>query len=95
MKIRVRGVDEALKFMGETKEDLVNATAELVQTTAKKYTPIKSGKARGSWNKSTSRRGFIVTNETPYIGRLEEGYSKQQPRGISTPTIAEIRRKTR
>jgi len=95
MKIRVLGIDSAIKFMGTTSKDLVDATATLVQQTARSKTPIKSGRARRNWNKSTSRQGFRVENNVPYIGRLEEGYSKQAPQGIIGPTLRELKRKTK
>jgi hypothetical protein len=98
MKIRVLGIDDAIAFMGTTSSDLVEATADLVQRSAQKHTPIKSGRARRSWNKkvssstATSGQGFRVENKVPYIGRLEEGYSKQAPKGIIGPTLRDLKR---
>lgn len=93
MKIRVLGIDDAIKFIGTTNKSIVDATATVVQESAKKHTPIKSGRARRNWNKSTSSQGFRVENNVPYIGRLEEGYSKQAPNGIIGPTLRDIQRK--
>lgn len=54
-----------------------------------KKTPIRSGNAR--------RRTKLVQNDTifadyPYATRLNEGYSKQAPRGMVRPTIEYVRR---
>ena len=49
-------------------------------------TPIKSGNAKSKTN--------IVKNEIeaayPYASRLDEGYSKQAPRGMTAPTIERV-----
>lgn len=41
-------------------------------------TPIDTGKARRGWQTRTNQ----ISNNVPYIGRLEKGYSRQAPRGF-------------
>lgn len=50
----------------------------------KNYTP---GNARRSTNKS----GNTIDANYAYAQRLEEGYSKQAPKGMTEPTIEEVR----
>ena len=52
----------------------------------KQKTPIKGGNARSKTklNKLTIKSGY------GYAGRLDEGWSKQAPRGITDPTISEL-----
>jgi len=50
-------------------------------------TPIRSGNARRNTNKSTN----TIDANYPYAQRLEQGYSKQAPRGMTEPTIEEVR----
>ena len=93
MRVRVLGVKEAmdqLRFAVDTK---VSNVAEQVETIARSKTPIKSGNARRNWNTRKGRQGFTVDNRVPYIGRLEEGYSKQAPQGIIQPTLRAGRRR--
>jgi hypothetical protein len=50
-------------------------------------TPIKSGNAR----RNTILKDNEIQANYPYAKRLDEGYSKQAPDGMSKPTIEEIR----
>jgi hypothetical protein len=52
-----------------------------------KNTPIKTGNAR---NHTFKNVGEINANY-PYARRLDHGYSKQSPAGMTAPTIAAIR----
>jgi hypothetical protein len=52
-----------------------------------KNTPIKTGNAR---SKTVKGNGEIDANY-PYAKRLDQGYSRQSPAGMSKPTIAAIR----
>ena len=83
MKVEVLGINETLQFLGTSVTDKVAQVAEIYLDEAKKATPIKSGRARRNWKKTVNRQGFDVSNNVPYIGRLEEGYSKQAPKGIT------------
>ena len=53
-----------------------------------KNTPVRSGNAR----RKTKLAGNTINADYPYAQRLEEGYSKQSPRGMTEPTIEEVRR---
>lgn len=46
-----------------------------------RLTPIRSGNAR----RNTYLQGDTIHADYPYAARLDEGYSKQAPRGMSTP----------
>tara|TARA_B100001057_G_C22545940_1_gene831530 strand:- start:440 stop:733 length:294 start_codon:yes stop_codon:yes gene_type:complete len=94
MKVQVLGVDETLKFIGRSVTERVDAVASIYEEEARKATPIRSGRARRSWTKDVSRQGFNIENNVPYIGRLEEGYSKQAPKGISKPALRRAKRRT-
>lgn len=49
----------------------------------KSNTPIRSGNARSS----TDLKGNEIHANYPYATRLDNGYSKQKPKGMSEPTI--------
>ena len=57
-----------------------------------KTTPIKSGRARSGWRKyrdvkvGTGGNQTVITNQVPYIERLDQGYSQQAPQGIVNPS---------
>lgn len=46
-------------------------------------TPQDTGNAK----RRTSTRGHTITGNYAYAGRLDEGWSKQAPAGMSDPTI--------
>ena len=45
-------------------------------------TPIRSGNAR----RKTKLKGKTIVADYPYAKRLDEGYSKQSPQGMTKPT---------
>ena len=51
-------------------------------------TPIRSGNAR----RNTVKSNNDIDANYPYAQRLEEGYSKQAPKGMTEPTIEEVRK---
>lgn len=52
-----------------------------------RVTPVRGGNAR----RSTRLKGTTIDANYPYAQRLDEGYSKQAPEGMSQPTIEYIR----
>jgi hypothetical protein len=57
--------------------------AQVAYPVFKKLTPIRSGRAR---NSTELNRNDIIANY-PYAKRLDQGYSKQAPNGMVTPTF--------
>jgi len=57
--------------------------AKLALPTFKANTPIKTGNARS--NTGVFKNEIIA--DYPYATRLDEGYSKQKPNGMTRPTI--------
>ena len=52
-------------------------------------TPVRTGNAR---RKTKLRKGEIQA-DYPYAKRLDEGYSKQSPKGMVKPTLEFIRKR--
>lgn len=57
----------------------------------RKTTPIDTGNAR----RRTRLRGNIIEARYPYAERLDEGYSRQAPRGMFEPTSKYLDKVTR
>tara|TARA_X000000950_G_scaffold83489_1_gene105064 strand:- start:1418 stop:1726 length:309 start_codon:yes stop_codon:yes gene_type:complete len=71
--------------------DLIEDVSRRTLKTAKANTPIRSGRARKSWSTDSKGPGqFEVSNSVPYIEQLEQGRSKQAPRGITKPTVKAV-----
>lgn len=64
-------------------EDLPQDAIDKTYPQLKKETPIRSGNAR---NKTKQNRLKIKSNY-PYAGRLDEGWSRQAPKGFTEPSI--------
>jgi hypothetical protein len=71
-----------------------NALARLPQEAYKVFkdnTPIKTGNAR----RKTRLSGDTIRADYPYAEKLNEGYSKQAPQGMVTPTEKFLRKRIR
>lgn len=54
-------------------------------------TPVDTGNAR----RSTSLQGRTINANYPYAKRLDNGWSKQSPKGMTKPTMDFIRKRIR
>jgi len=61
----------------------------------RKTTPIRTGNARSSTEFKPRARGYRIEANYEYANRLNEGYSKQAPKGMTEPTIQEMQKKAR
>ncbi len=59
----------------------LGAVPKAAVTEYQKLTPVKSGNAR----KRTTLQGNTIKANYPYAQRLDEGYSKQAPKGMTKP----------
>lgn len=57
----------------------------------RKETPIRTGNARSK----TKLRGDTIDANYPYAQRLDDGYSRQSPRGMIQPTLQYLRKRVR
>jgi hypothetical protein len=72
--------------MFDNMEDLPEDAMAEAYPYLKKQTPIRSGNAR----RSTRLRGTKIHSDYGYAGRLNEGWSKQAPKGFTDPTIDQL-----
>lgn len=90
IKITVVNPNKLMQDLKSRSKTLIEKISTDVLATVKKYTPIKLGTARQGWRIARSSKGNSIVNRVPYIGRLEEGLSRQAPNGMIEPTIKEI-----
>ena len=96
IKVRVKGLDKATKKIFDHIDDVVARVSQDTIAEAKRITPVRSGRAKRSWKKvKTGKYSFEVVNRVPYAERLDAGYSKQAPRGITRPASKAVARKYR
>jgi len=64
--------------------------------TVKQKTPVASGRAKRGWRlRQEGKFRYEIANRVPYISRLDEGYSKQAPRGMTRPATREVLNRAR
>lgn len=96
ISITITGVNGITKKLDQILREKSEELGKAVFKAAKSNTPVKSGNARSKWKRKTTGVGnkdFQVENNTPYIGRLEAGASKQAPKGIIGPTLTQVKGK--
>lgn len=77
-------------------EQMVRQISQDLFDTVKRLTPVRSGRAKRSWRLRKERKySYEVSNRVPYIGRLDEGYSKQARGGITRPATTEVLNRAR
>jgi hypothetical protein len=80
-----RELDQTVRQISQDYFDLV-----------KEKTPVRTGRAKRGWRLKKQRKlSYSVNNRVPYVGRLDEGYSKQAPRGMTRPAAREVLRTSR
>ena len=90
LKIRVLGNQRVMASLEREKERFIDLVAKDIKDVAVKRTPIDKGRARRGWRLEGMFREKRIVNRVPYIVPLENGHSKQAPKGILGPTIREI-----
>jgi hypothetical protein len=70
----------------------IPATSPIQHTDKSGYETLSSGKAKINLSKPI-KKVLWISNNVPYIVRLEDGWSKQAPLGMLELTLAEVRAK--
>lgn len=89
------GGDVISAKLAKTLQMTIQQVADVVETTAIRNTPIKTGYTRSQWTQKVNKSDFEVANRVPWIERLEAGASRQAPRGIIGPTLTQVKGKIR
>jgi hypothetical protein len=77
-------------------DQMVRQVSTDLLDTIKQITPVRSGRAKRGWRlRKQGKLNYEVANRVPYISRLDEGYSKQAPRGMTRPAIREVLNRAR
>jgi hypothetical protein len=79
-----RAVDQGVETIMATYVDIVRP-----------LTPKDKGRARRAWQVKGRGRNAEAVNEVAYARRLDEGYSKQAPRGMTKPALRKLRSQSR
>tara|TARA_R110000822_G_C15177512_1_gene479979 strand:+ start:445 stop:732 length:288 start_codon:yes stop_codon:yes gene_type:complete len=78
MQIDTKALDAALKDMVELKQSLLDSAYKHFVS----ITPVNTGNAR----RNTKQTKDAINADYPYADRLDNGWSKQAPEGMTGPT---------
>lgn len=87
MTFRVRIDDKTFQQLMDDMPDAVRDSWRLTGDYFKRITPIRSGNAR----RRTRANQREIIADYPYAKRLDNGYSKQAPEGMTVPSYAYFR----
>ena len=80
---RITVNDREFQKMLDNLEELPEQSMKKVYPYYKSETPVRSGNARNQ----TKLKGQTINSDYAYAGRLDEGWSKQAPKGFTEHTI--------
>lgn len=79
--------DEINRRLKQIKSKLTpQALTQIAYPLFKGHTPVRTGNARSH----TSIRNNEIVADYPYAQRLDDGWSKQSPRGMTEPTVKDV-----
>lgn len=83
---RLKVDDREVREMFEELKDMPEEVMATAGKFFKKETPVRSGNARSK----TSTKDTTIHANYGYAARLDDGWSRQAPKGMTTPTEREI-----
>ena len=79
-------VDKAdLRRLERSIDSAINTSMDSTYLKYRSLTPIRGGNARNNTKYSKSK--LSINSNYPYAGRLDNGWSKQSPKGFTEPSL--------
>ena len=85
------GIKVSRRDLGLLQKDINKAVSDSMNSTYRYFrriTPKRSGNARS--NTDYDQRNLEIIADYPYAARLDEGWSKQAPRGMTEPSFKHL-----
>ena len=85
------GIKISRRDLGLLQKDVNKAVSNSMSSTYRYFrriTPKKSGNARSKTD--YDQRNLIIEADYPYAARLDTGWSKQAPRGMTEPSVKHL-----
>jgi hypothetical protein len=97
--VRSNNPDRIFRDIESSMERAVDDLLQDINRDVKVQTPKRTGYASRQWRYSNpyvlGYTGTVIENRASYIALLDNGYSKQAPRGIVDPVIQKLQRRKR
>lgn len=90
IQLDVKGINQIQTNLKKVQQKLNKVPDEAYKVFVQN-TPIRSGNAR----RNTVKKRNVIEAQYPYAKRLDEGYSKQSPKGMIQPTLDFIRKRVK
>ncbi len=91
-KVKLKINQKDLRDLQKDINKAIDTATEDTYEFYKKITPIRGGNARNKTKYKQSAKQAVINANYPYAKRLDEGYSKQAPRGMSKPSLKQLER---
>jgi hypothetical protein len=95
--ITVTNTKKATTDLSKELDQIVRSVSLAIFNQVKDLTPVAKtskghvgGRAKRNWKLRGSNKSYTVSNDVPYIERLDKGYSKQAPEGMTRPALREV-----
>lgn len=89
-KVKLKINQKDLRDLQKDINKAIDTATEDTYEFYKKITPIRGGNARRNTRYKDNDRKAVITGDYAYAGRLDEGYSKQAPKGMNKPSLKEL-----
>lgn len=90
----LKAFDQWVERTQANAEDVFRALVLDIFSSIQIRTPVDTGRARGNWQvEFNGPQSATISNNLPYIERLENGWSQQAPAGMVRVTLSEFERK--
>ena len=90
--ITVSSTKTTIDELNKDIEKFIDGFTNTLQSNLKRETQKLTGRPSRGWNKP---QNDTVSNTVPYINRLDEGWSRQKPRGFVKQTIRKTIRQSK
>lgn len=91
MSIKINKAD--LKRLQKDINDAITDASEDTYKFYRKETPVRGGNARNKTKYRESRDRYSITSNYDYAGKLDSGWSKQAPKGFTSPSLQFLKNK--
>ena len=84
VNISDKDFEQIVSYIEKLTDDYQDSIAEEAYKLMRDTTPVRTGRARRGWEKRRSRftgSTRVVENKVPYVIYLNEGHSRQAPKG--------------
>ena len=83
INIDITKFEKDIEKAGKNINDVLNSSVKKIavdtESNLKQITPVDTGRARSGWNTVEVNKGYKISNNVPYINKLNNGYSKKAP----------------